>query len=437
MFSYYVRMALMSIRRTPGMAALMVGAIGIGIGVSMTMLTIYHMMGSDPIPQKSSSVYAVQVDSWDPEGSYFSEQPERPPEQMTYIDASNLFAARRAYREAPMYKSFGVVEPTAEGVRAETEVFRMTGADFFTMFDLPFIYGGPWDRSADEAGSYVVVLTREYNEKYFGGEDSVGRMLRMAGQDFEVVGVIEDWDPTPKFYDLNNGSFDESEDIYIPFRVSDNMTMFSAGNNNCWSNSEPGYEGWRAGECVSYQYWAEFRDAAERDEYLTFLNGYTDEQRALGRMQRPNNNWLSDVNEWLRLNEVVRDDVSISLGLSVMFLAVCLFNTVGLLLAKFTGKATETGIRRALGASKADIFRQQLVEVGMIGLSGGALGLILAQFGLLGLKELAVDNEDLITMDLTMVTAAFLIALIATVLAGLYPSWRVCRTPPASYLKAQ
>ena len=61
---------------------------------------------------------------------------------------------------------------------------------------------------------------------------------------------------------------------------------------------------------------------------------------------------------------------------------VCLVNTIGLLLAKFLRRAPEVGVRRALGASKAQVFLQHLIEVGLLGFSGGLLGILLAQLGL-------------------------------------------------------
>ena len=72
--------------------------------------------------------------------------------------------------------------------------------------------------------------------------------------------------------------------------------------------------------------------------------------------------------------KVVSRDVEVQTGLGFAFLAVCLVNTVGLLLAKFTRKSGEIGLRRALGASKRDVFTQFLVESGVVGLSGGVLG---------------------------------------------------------------
>ena len=111
------------------------------------------------------------------------------------------------------------------------------------------------------------------------------------------------------------------------------------------------------------------------------------EQKTLGRFERPLNNHLTHPDEWLEVNEVVRDDNRVLVGLSFMFLAVCLLNMIGLLLAKFLGAAPLVGLRRALGASKATIFRQHLVEVGVIGFGGGLLGIALAALGLLGVRQ--------------------------------------------------
>jgi putative ABC transport system permease protein len=112
-------------------------------------------------------------------------------------------------------------------------------------------------------------------------------------------------------------------------------------------------------------------------------------------------------------------------------------NTIGLLLAKFLGAAPLVGLRRALGASRKAIFGQHLVEVGLIGLIGGVLGIVVAALGLLGVRQL-YDNYDALTrMDLTMVFIAIGIAVLSGVLAGLYPTWRVCSISPAAHLKTQ
>ena len=94
---------------------------------------------------------------------------------------------------------------------------RVTSHEFFPMFDVPFEYGQGWDAAADEGPQPVVVLSHETNEKVFGGENSVGRTLKLGKVEYRVVGVLEPWAPSPKFFDLNNGSFEDPEDAYIPY----------------------------------------------------------------------------------------------------------------------------------------------------------------------------------------------------------------------------
>jgi putative ABC transport system permease protein len=98
-------------------------------------------------------------------------------------------------------------------------------------------------------------------------------------------------------------------------------------------------------------------------------------------------------------------------------------------------------LRRALGASRRDIFRQHLVEVVVLGLAGGVLGLGLSAAGLWALRLLFASEFDqydsLAHMDPAMVGAAVALSLLAGLAAGLYPAWRIGRIQPATYLKTQ
>ena len=66
MLAYYLKLALKSLRRNPVLSSLMVLALGLGIGACVTTLTVYYLMSGNPIPHKSEVLYAVQLDSWDP-----------------------------------------------------------------------------------------------------------------------------------------------------------------------------------------------------------------------------------------------------------------------------------------------------------------------------------------------------------------------------------
>ena len=145
---------------------------------------------------------------------------------------------------------------------------------------------------------------------------------------------------------------------------------------------------------------------------------------------------LRDVMELLEYNKVVPSDVVLQLWLGFGFLLVCLLNTVGLLLAKFLRRSSEIGVRRALGASRSEIFKQCLVEAGTIGLAGGILGLGLALLGLWGVRQQPSSYAQLAHLDLGMLLTTFALAIVASLFAGLLPAWRAMQVTPALQLKS-
>ncbi len=437
MFSYYLKLGWLSIRRNPFLSALMIAAIAVGIGASMTIITVNYVMSGNPIPQKSDQLFYVQLDSWDPID--YGDGEHEPSDQMTYLDAMALIKADKAYRQVASNRSGLVLEPQGEGERPFSVSTRNTWADFFPMFELPFIYGSGWDDSADDNLEKLVVLSKEINERVFGGENSVGRSVRLNGMDFQIVGVLDEYLPVPRFYDVTTGAFDEPEEIFIPFNIAVEYEFPRHGNTSCWKSPDgDGFEAFLNSECVWIQFWAELRNDEEKQDYMAFLNAYAEQQKELGRFPRPIDNRLSDVMEWMENQEVVDDDAQVMLGLSLLFLVVCLLNTIGLLLAKFLGKSGDISLRRALGASRSSLFIQHMIESGMIGLGGGIFGLGLTWLGLRGIEMLFGDFiKNLVGLDGVMVLSAIGLAIVSALLAGLYPTWRACRITPASQLKLQ
>ena len=68
MLLYNVRLAWKSVQRYPVLSALILLGIALGVGVSTTFITAYHVLARDPVPGKSDSLYYVRMDSWGSRG---------------------------------------------------------------------------------------------------------------------------------------------------------------------------------------------------------------------------------------------------------------------------------------------------------------------------------------------------------------------------------
>lgn len=440
MFNYYFKLALRSLKRNVVLTVLMIAAIGVGIGASMTTLTVFRAMDNDPIPQKSRQLFAVQIDNWGPESrSIVPGDAEHFQEQISYIDAIGLMNARAARRQSAMYKTGGALTPANPEVLPFQVHIRATYADFFYMFLTPFQAGGPWSADDDKNHADVAVITQKLNDKIFGGGNSVGKTINLDDHEFRVVGILGPWDPTPQYYDLNNNAYGEGAEAYVPFTRAIDGQMPSWGNNNCNGElGKPGWEGHLQSECIWIQFWAELPTAADVEAYRAFLNNYAADQQRSGRFHWPAHTRIRDVREWLVYRKAVSNEVRILVMVSFSFLLVCLLNAMGLMLAKIMGRAGDIGVRRALGASRRAIFGQCLIEAGVVGLAGGTLGLVLTALGLMGLRSLLSEEVGRLTHFSPLdIAIAIVLAVFATMLAGLYPTWRAAQVQPAWQLKAQ
>ena len=433
MFGYYLNLALRSFKRNKALTVLMVLAIALGIGASMTTLTVFHVLSGDPIPDKSDRLFYVQLDPETMQGYRPGEEPES---QLTRFDAETLLAQKRGMRQLLTSGGQVVITPEKSGATPELVDARYSSADFFPMFDVPLQFGRGWTAAEDEGKARVLVISKELNDKQFGGTDSTGKILRIDGNDFRIVGVLDTWRLVPRFYDLYNDQYGKTEGVFMPFSTSRDLTMGTQGSTNCWGDSG-GDSHSLAAPCAWVQYWVELENPAKAAEYKRYLVNYSDQQRKAGRFERPTNVRLRNVMELMEFNEVVPGDVRLQLWLAFGFLLVCLVNTVGLLLAKFLRRSGEIGVRRALGASRSEIFKQCLVEAGTVGVAGGVLGLLLALLGLWAVRQQPASYASLAHLDASMLLSTFALAILASLLAGVLPAWRAMQVAPAIQLKSQ
>jgi putative ABC transport system permease protein len=443
MIGYYLRLAAKSVMGTPVLSAFTVLGIGIGVAVPTAMISIHHAFARNPIPHKSDVLFNVRVDSWDPDSQFFDVPPGDPPKHVTYRDMQGLMTSDVPRYETGVASARIFVFPGDEKLRPYRGMVRLCHADFFPMFEVPFAFGGPWSRGVDTSLEHVIVLSKESNQKLFGGRDSVGETVRLGTQSFTVVGVLGDFRPTPQYYDVINNAFGLPRDFFLPFDfIRDQaLDLTQVGDSDSWGSfdREDPNAFYDASEVTWIQYWVEL-DPSAVGQYRDWVDGYVRAQKQLGRFPRPLNNRVSPLMEWMAIREVAPPQARAMVIISLLFLVVCCLNLAGLLLGKFLGLSGVVGVHRAMGASRRTVFFQRLVESELVGVLGGIVGLGLA-FLALRILDRAIPSsmiaEGFFTLDAFVLTVAVALALVAGVISGLYPSWRACRVAPAMQLKLQ
>ncbi|MBO6655863.1 MAG: ABC transporter permease [Pseudomonadales bacterium] len=454
MIALALETALRSIRKTPGVSALVVLAIALGVGITMPMVVLYHNINQNPIPDKSDQLYTTLIYNWFPDIDFWWSGADLPPDLMTAKDAQALAASDIPDRFAMSYNAMTPVRSADDdtAIKPFFSEVRATSADFFEMFDVPIAYGGYWDDAADRSAANVAVIGPYVNERLFGGGDNVGESFKVSDQVYEVIGILHAWNFTPRLYAMGNNS--RTEGIFVP--VSD----FRRSHLNPYRAVTVGKETpanfdatYLASETLFVDIWSEFSTPAQVEAWRGFVDNYVLEQKQLGRLQRPMDNRVISATDWLNTSPQNTGSKSLYRAFIIVagfFLVVCIFNLLSLLLSKFMSVAPEASITRALGATRSHIFLRYVFEVMILGLLGGLISIYIASVALKGMvyvyienlppdfKQIqgaAIDDSPYVQFDVTLLVLTFILALAASILAALIPAWRACSAPPAENLK--
>lgn len=437
MIGYYFKLALHNAGRSRIITALMVLAVAVGIGASMTTLTVMHLLSGDPLPDRSAQLFYAQVDV-DP-GSKGRE----PFDVLDYRTAHDLWSSGQADRQTMVVVNPLKISAEQGGSAPLMGSSISTTRDFFPMFAVPFQYGRAWGTDDDQRRARVAVISSRLNQRLFNGRDSVGQTVRVKDANVRIIGVLAPWRPSPLFYKIRGGRFSGGEtsgfyaaadDIFLPLSTSLDINEGDFQPFTCWAMPEK--KGvLQNSPCVAVALWVQLGSPQKVDAYRRYLANYAATQKQLGRITHAHNTRLRSLMEWLDFNQVVPSDVKVQTVLAFAFLTVCLANVVGLLLARFMRHSGEIGLRRALGASRRAVFTQCLLEAGLVGMAGGAGGLLLTLLGLWVIRIQPIAYADLIHLDLAMFLTTFGLSLLASLVAGAIPAYRASSIQPVAQLK--
>jgi putative ABC transport system permease protein len=440
MWGYYFGLALRSSGRNKALTTLVIVLLAFGVAACMVSYAVFRVTTGNPVPTKSSQLFVPQVDNVGPSYNWEGD----PRAALSYNDAMALWKAHEAKRQTILFASTWQLNPADRPTQAMSLSGNAVTADFFPMFDVPFLFGSGWAADDDARHATVAVISQDLNETLFSGRNSVGREIRLDGQLFRIIGVLKDWNPRPRFFDIGSHgttaySFDDAGDVYVPFARATDMkkdSEFVFCPTASWQSDTMHWDAYLHSECDRIDAWVQLDTPAEVVHYREFLHNYAAEQQRLGRFAWAPNIRLRNLTDWLSYQLGTPEVSSLSMLVSGSFLLIVLVNVVGLMLARFMRRAPEIGVRRALGASRAAIYRQFLAESMTVGLCGGLLGVVLTLLGVLGAEHLFAPNiARLLHADISLIMLTVLVAVAATVAAALYPTWRAAQIQPAWQIK--
>ena len=425
---YFVLLALRSFRRDRLLTISIMLTLAVGIAASMTVFSILHVLAGDPIPEKSDRLFK-------PTFSGGGLTNDNRPHLFSLPDAQAMI--RQLWppeRGTILAQGFAATISTPDGRRNQGPSVLFTSAPFFTLFDVPFLQGGPWNAAADATGDHVAVLSRPLARELFGATLALGKTVTLGGLSVRVVGVTDNWHPIPRFYDLSPGAYTSSDNINIPLKSIRDMNSqvfvsWGCPDASAGKQIQGGHFAPLLGPgCGWVSVWAEISSPQGRRRLAAFLAKSLVQLKKEGHASPSASSSLPDVLQTLQRAHVVPGDIRAYTVMGFLFLWLCVLSATGTLLGKFLRRSPEIGVRRALGASRTDILLQFLIESGLLGAGGGVLGVLLAQLSLTAIRHAPTYLSQVVGMSATLLVASVSLAVICGVLAGLMPAWRAART---------
>lgn len=389
-----LRHALRRLRRSPGFTAIAVLTLALGIGACTAIFSVVDGVLLRPLPYPEPEQLVVVGETMMPDYPEFSVSPGN-------------YCSWRA--EARSFENLAATEHESPALTGLGEPVRtdalLATANYLPTLGLRPLLGRDFRPGDDRPGAEAVVLLGHgFWQRQFGGRpDVLGQSLQLDGRPYTVVGVLP-----PVFRDA---------DLIVPI-------AFSAADRQNHGNHHLGVVGrLRAGVAPAGA-------LAELEQVAGALaQQFPDSNKGWGvRMTHLRDATVGDAGPMLWS----------LLGAVFILLFIGCLNVANLLLAQSAARRRELTLRATLGATRLRLVRQLLTESGLIALSGGGLGVLLAGWGVDGFLALAPENlprADAIGVDGRALFFAALVTSFTCAVFGLVPALRSARVDPNPALK--
>ncbi|HET7205943.1 MAG TPA: ABC transporter permease [Terriglobales bacterium] len=397
-----VRYALRLLKKNRGFTAIAALTLALGIGVNTAIFSVVNGVLLSPLPFPNANRIV----------SLFQETPNFPKGSISYLNFLDWQRENRSFEAIAAYRQSngsltGVGE--AEDVRAQS-----ISATFFPVLGINPILGRNFTADEDRRGANPAVMISEgLWKRKFGSDPQInGKRIIVAGVGRTIVGVVPAW------FQLRMQNF-RTADIYAP--IGEERDPQFHKRDSFWGMDAIGLL--KPGVTL---------DQA-RDDMRRVNAGLAREYPDVNVDIKAKINTLQD-----EIVGEIRPVLLVLLGAVAFVLLIACVNVANLLLARSTGRRREFSIRAALGAGRARILRQLLIESTVLALMGGALGLLLAQWGTsaaLAVVPSTLPRAEAIGLDLRVLLFTFFISVTTGIAFGLVPALKISHTGIGETLK--
>jgi putative ABC transport system permease protein len=392
-----IRYSLRSIRKSPGVIALAIISLGLGIGANVTIFSAVDVFMFRPLPYPEANrllhVYStVPARGW----TYNS------------VSIPDFLDIREQSRTMDVAASYGRDFNVSGGDRPERIDGERASWNYFQVLGIQPTIGRTFRPEEERDGEHrVAILGNGLWRRRFGADPSVvGRVLELDGESYTVVGVLP---PRFQFYESRT-------EIWTPIPLT--------GDESRGSHFLSPVARLRPGATLE-QSNAEASAIADRlaQEYPETNDGWGAGTRELHRQ-------IFSVE--FRMGSLIA-----SVAVAFVLLIACA-NVANLMLTRVAGKGREIAVRAALGAGRVRIVRQLLTEAMIVSLLGGVLGVVMSIAGIRGFVAVMPSwfpRVDEIGLDGRVLLFALFVTIVTGILFGIGPALQSSRSNITDTLK--
>jgi putative ABC transport system permease protein len=299
--------------------------------------------------------------------------------------------------------------------RVTTLEMRRTDANYWKILDFTLLAGRLPTGADDEQGNFVAVINQSSATRLFGAKAALGKKLSISGQQFEIVGVVKD--------ELHINAY---SDLWAP------ISTFPSTS----------YRGEMIGNFTALLLAKSAADIPQiqREVQLLAKSVALDDPVTVGRALFWADTKFGLFSRMLFNNNDKEDSgagklLALMASVMLVFMLLPALNLVNLNTGRIQERSSEIGVRKAFGATSAQLAGQLLVENMLLCLAGGVLGMLAAKGVLLWLEASGLIPYLRIDMNFAVLAYGLLITLVFGLLSGILPAWKMSRLDPVHALK--